>query len=101
MVNADETSWMLDAISKYANSVAIIENGKEVTYFDLSRLIGDSRTKLESFGIKAGSRVALIGDFGATSVSLIISLINLRAVVIPLTEVSARRQETEDDRGTG
>jgi len=94
MINADETSWMLDAIDEYGNSIAIIENGKEITYFDLSRLIGDSRLKLESFGITAGSRVALIGDFGATSVSLIISLISLRAVVIPLTEVSARRQET-------
>ena len=94
MTDSDETSWMLDAIGKYGNNTAIIENEKEITYFDLRRLIDHSRLKLETFGITAGSRVALIGDFSATSVSLIISLINMHAVIVPLTEVSARRQAT-------
>ena len=94
MTDADETSWMLDAIGKHGNKIAIIENEKEITYFDLRRLIDHSRLKLETFGITAGSRVALIGDFSSTSVSLIISLINMRAVIVPLTEVSARRQAT-------
>lgn len=92
MTAANETSWMFNSIEKYEGNIAIIENDKEISYSDLRRLIDHSRQKLELFGISAGSRVALIGDFGATSVSLLFSLIDLRAVVIPLTEISARQQ---------
>jgi len=94
MSRGESTAWIIDAIKENSNKIAIIENQAEITYGQLHHQIEDLGLKIERIGIQPGSRVALIGDFGVGSISLIICLINLRAIIIPLTKVSARRQET-------
>ena len=86
MTTEENTNWILANIARNAEKIAIIENGSEVTYNQLQIQIESNAQQLMMSDIIPGSRVALVGDFGVTSIALLICLINLRAVVVPFTK---------------
>lgn len=91
MNTAENFNWIIETIEQNAEKIAIIEKGSAVTYNQLQIQIESNMQQLMLSDIVPGSRVALVGDFGVTSISLLICLINLRAVVVPLTESAQRK----------
>jgi long-chain acyl-CoA synthetase len=63
---------------------AVVYRDKSYLYKDLSYLIDTNLNKLQSAGIKSGSVVTLVGDFDPVTISLMMSLIKIRAIVLPL-----------------
>ena len=93
-MNPGDNHWLTECLLMYTGKIAIIEGDSEVTYDQLNSLVDSCKNRISSSGIKAGDRVALIGDFGLVSTALIINLIQINAIIIPLTLETARRRES-------
>ena len=86
-----DSNWIIETIEQNADKIAIIENDFEITYRQLRMHIESNMQLLLQSEIIPGSRVALVGDFGVATISLLLCLIKLRAVVVPFTNSSQRK----------
>ena len=78
----------LEGIWSGANYPFLIHNGKE---FRFSEII--SQNAIDLSGIKSGDVVALVGDFDPSSILTLLRLIDLGAIVVPLTKETTREHE--------
>ncbi len=78
-------SWLLEVLSSWGQRDAIANGERVISYQDLVVSIQKTQRQLEQVGIVEGDRVAIIGDFGVATTSLIFSLIQMRGISVPLT----------------
>ena len=64
-------------------------NGRQTLHF--SEVLGRASADLSA--VRPGDVVALVGDFDAASIRLLLQLIDLGAVLVPLTEATAAQHE--------
>ncbi|MGN0860383.1 MAG: fatty acid--CoA ligase family protein [Candidatus Spyradosoma sp.] len=74
----------LEALRLHEKAPAIVSNGKTFSYDDLLKKTEELRSR---FGneISAGTSVALLADYGFTSIAAFFALAALRAVIVPLS----------------
>lgn len=76
-------SFLFERLKQFSNNVAIIWNGKEYKYSDLSELIETGEQFLLNEKIESGSVVSLNGDFTPNTIALLIALIKNRNIIVP------------------
>tara|TARA_Y100001958_G_C21244371_1_gene573568 strand:+ start:1181 stop:2530 length:1350 start_codon:yes stop_codon:yes gene_type:complete len=81
-----------DIFKSYDSKSAIVWNEDIVTYTSLVKLIEKNKHNLYSFDIKAGSVIALIGDFSPVTIGLLFSLIELRCIIVPLNRADGQNK---------
>src|SRR5689334_5027105 len=78
----------LDAIWSGTDCPFLIHNDREVRF---SQILLEKWTDLG--GIHSGDVVAIVGDFNPPSIALLLRLIDLGAIVVPLTKETAHQHE--------
>jgi len=87
-------SWLLDRMQRWADQPAIAWRDQVETYQDLIGRVGEWEARLEKEAINPGQVVALEGDYSPNTCALMLSLIQRRSIVVPLTE-SVRHNKAE------
>jgi long-chain acyl-CoA synthetase len=85
--------WITKRLLGHADAPAIIRGERVTSYavlIDQLKMVGEA---LDRSGVQAGERVVLVGDFGAVSTAVLLDLIERRAVIIPMTVITAKRRE--------
>ena len=90
----DSLAWIDERVSGFGDREAIIRGDETTTYADLVAVRPALQRILDAEGVGSSARVAVIGDFGTLSTALILELIHRRAVLIPLTDTTAKRRDT-------
>lgn len=85
--------WISERLKGHGDAPAIIRGKRVTTYNALLEQLEIIRIELDRAGINAGDRVVLIGDFGTLSTALFLELITRRAVIIPMTAITAKRRD--------
>ena len=73
---------------KSPDSVALVAQGEEITYKQLSYAIHEKVRLLSSAGIGGGHVVVLKGDYSLHSISSLLALLDLKCIIIPVTPTS-------------
>lgn len=76
---------VLRSMDGYSDRVALIQDGSQFTYNDLSKRINYWVEELSNYGVKQGSVCSLLGDFNLDTCSIIFSLMKLKAICVPIT----------------
>lgn len=71
-----------------SNEPFLIHQGTELRFSDLA-----SGDRVDLSAVQAGDVVALIGDFEPTSIACVVHLIDLRAILVPLTKETKQDHE--------
>jgi len=83
-----EVNFLLKKFQQSPESPAVISSDNIITFRDLSKKIKRNLVLLHDHFIQEGEVVALIGDFSAGSISMLISLILNNNIILPLTSVA-------------
>ena len=67
-----------------ADNTALIWNGKNISYGDLSQLIESHISGFNELKVTPGEVIALIGDFSPNSIALLFALIKNNNIIVPL-----------------
>jgi len=78
----------LSAIWQLQSKAILISNGQEIFFEDICAVDTSILTK-----VKAGDVVALIGDFEPVSIAFLLTLIDIGAIIVPLTEATENSHE--------
>ncbi len=89
----DTHGWMVDRLRGHGDAPAVIRGDRVTTYDALLEQLPSVSAALDAAGVGAANRVVVIGDFGTLSTSVLIDLIVRRAVIIPMTQVTAKRRD--------
>ncbi len=81
----DHISWQISRFHKGENQPAVIWRDQTYTYGELITFYDDCINKLRSAGIRAGSSVAVIGDYSPGSISSLLALLELKCILVPLS----------------
>ena len=73
---------------KASDVVALVANGDEISYEQLSRAINEKISALKNVGIGNGDVVVLKGDYSLNSISALLALLDLNCIIIPVTPTS-------------
>lgn len=73
---------------KAPNSVALVAQGEEITYKQLSHAIYEKVSAFSAAGIGGGHVVALKGDYSLNSISSLLALLDLNCIIVPVTPTS-------------
>lgn len=88
-----DISWYFSQLSKHGDSISIVFDEESLTYAQLISQCDEMLRTANEVGMSVGDRVLLVGDFNPRAVSWLMALLQLRAIVIPIVESSATRQE--------
>ncbi len=78
-------SWLFDRLGQAGDDVAVVWHDRSSSYRVLLELAARWREELSREGVQAGSVVALEGSFSPQCCAALIALVELGAVVVPLT----------------
>ena len=67
-----------------STSMALVYKDRSYSYEDLSGFYESSTQKLIDEQVKAGDVVLLVGDFDPVTISFLVSLIRIKAIIVPL-----------------
>jgi long-chain acyl-CoA synthetase len=81
-VNIEQLS---ERLAYYADRTALIYEDKIFSYQDILQLIAQWQNYLATNKIEQGAVIAVIGDYAAQTIALIIALIQNRNIIVPLT----------------
>ena len=81
----DHISWQISRFHEGENQPAVIWRDQTYTYGELITFYDDCINQLRSAGIRAGSSVAVIGDYSPGSVSSLLALLRLKCILVPLS----------------
>jgi acyl-CoA synthetase (AMP-forming)/AMP-acid ligase II len=70
------------------NAVAVVAQGNEITYRQLSKAMAEMKSTLALAGISDGSVAVLKGDYSLGSISVLLALLDLNCIIIPITPAS-------------
>jgi len=88
-----DISWYFSQLSEYGDSISIVFDEESLTYRQLISQSNEVFKEASELGISVGDRVLLVGDFNPRAVCCLLALMQLRAIIIPIVESSAIRQE--------
>ncbi len=87
-------TWLLERLAGWADREALIGPEGTSTYAELIARAAVWTDTLDSAGVKSGQVVAFEGDYGSSSVSLLIALVQRGAIALPLASaVGAQKAE--------
>ena len=82
-------SWLFERFAQYASETALVHRDRPSTYAELlAARRKDGGGELPALGVGKGSVVVVDGGFSPGSVSLLLALIQVGAVVVPITPLS-------------
>lgn len=70
------------------DSVALVAQGEEITYKQLSHAIHEKVSAFGDAGIGGGHVVVLKGDYSLNSISSLLALLELNCIIVPVTPTS-------------
>jgi len=85
-------SFLLDVFSKNKDSDAIVFDDRNYTYSWLLQNINIATENLISNSVPAGSVVAIEGDFSPISVAWLLTLIQNRCVIVPISKAVGEKR---------
>lgn len=85
--------WLLERMSQWQDDPALIWSDQVATYGEILEMVALWRTHLDEHGVEAGQVVALRGDYTPKACALLLTLIDRRAIVVPLTEAAEVHRE--------
>jgi acyl-CoA synthetase (AMP-forming)/AMP-acid ligase II len=77
--------WFWDRIENFAAEEVLWAHGQSYSYQQLQTKSAAWQQSLTEQGIATGACVAVIGEYGLSSIALLLALIRLKAVIVPLT----------------
>lgn len=80
--------WLIERFSTTPDSLAFVHEGRTVTYGEVVRNVEYFNSLLDTYKIRSGENVAIIGDFSPEVFCLILALCLNRNIIIPLTRES-------------
>ncbi|MFV9504546.1 MAG: long-chain fatty acid--CoA ligase [Oscillochloridaceae bacterium umkhey_bin13] len=87
-------AWLFERMQQWPDRPALVWQDQPVSYGDLLQRIANWQSELTEHDLGPGQVVALEGDYSPNAVSLLLALIERRAIVVPLTKsVEAHRTE--------
>ncbi len=90
-------NWLIDKMREWENDPAIIWQNQEFTYKALLEQIEFWRNELPKQEVTPNTVVALEGDFSPNTCGLLLSLLENKSVIVPITKAeSAHREEFLD-----
>lgn len=75
----------LNQLAQRGDAPALIENGLEISYSELTSRINQTAAGLSEAGVKPGDTVVLNGDYSLPTIAALFALACLRAVAAPIT----------------
>jgi len=75
----------LDLLKKFDNEVALIWRKKKYKYLDIQNKIKNYKDIIIVNNITKGIVVALIGDFTPNCISMLLALIEIKAIIVPIS----------------
>lgn len=82
----------LSRLERFGDSDAIVFNGKTYSYRYLLRLVDDWRGYLDLEEVKPGEVVTLEGEYSPEACAGLLALIDLGAIIVPLTSLPAAKR---------
>jgi long-chain acyl-CoA synthetase len=86
--------WLTEKMAQWRDNPAIVWHGQEFTYNDVLKGIKLWEKEFEIQGVSTGAIVSLEGDYSLNACTLVLALIEKKAVIVPLTKaVEAHKDE--------
>lgn len=85
--------WQIDRFAEQPDLPAIVWRGRSYTYGELTQRYEAWVARLDEAGIARGSSVAVIGDYSPGSITALLALLRLDAVLVPLSWESRDQHE--------
>jgi acyl-CoA synthetase (AMP-forming)/AMP-acid ligase II len=76
----------LDSLEKFNNKISIIWRGRSYKYIDIQNKIKNYKGILNLNNITKGSVVSIVGDFTPNCISMLFSLIEIKAIIVPFAK---------------
>jgi long-chain acyl-CoA synthetase len=84
--------WLFDRFASAADRQAVVWRDESLSYGQLEKNVAGWKARLTAEGVGPGSVVSLEGDYSPVSVAVLLALVDIGAVVVPLTAtVSAHK----------
>ena len=77
--------YLFDVFKENKSDTSIIWKGNKYSYKYLIKNIEKSILLIDSYRIKPGTVVALVGDFSPNSIALLLALIKKACIIVPLS----------------
>jgi acyl-CoA synthetase (AMP-forming)/AMP-acid ligase II len=94
MQAAQAAPWLYDRLATYGDAIALVHQGKQVSYRTLLERVQAWDDELEARAIGCGSVVLLEGSSSAGAVGLLLALIRRGAITVPLTPQAPATRDT-------
>lgn len=87
-------SFLLDRFTKFGDKRALSWGGDVITYADVSNSVERVRADLINSGISAGDVVVLEADYCGQSISALLALVSLDAIIVPLLPLTISKNSS-------
>ena len=77
--------YIFNVFKENKSDISIIWKGNKYSYKSLTKNIEKSILLIDSYRIKPGTVVALVGDFSPNSIALLLALIKKACIIVPLS----------------
>ena len=77
--------YIFNVFKENKSDISIIWKGNKYSYKSLTKNIEKSMLLIDSYRIKSGTVVALVGDFSPNSIALLLALIKKACIIVPLS----------------
>ena len=77
--------YIFNVFKENKSDISIIWKGNKYSYKSLIKNIEKSILLIDSYRIKPGTVVALVGDFSPNSIALLLALIKKACIIVPLS----------------
>jgi len=92
-----DAQFLINVFKKSSDNLAIVWNGKEITYGDLLNSVELANDFLLKNQILPGQVIALKGDFTPFTISCLIALINNRNIIVPFNNPMKEAEQVKFD----
>lgn len=86
--------WWLETFSERGQTPAVVERDRVLSYEELAEAIRATAEQLAGHGVGQHSVVVLHSDFSVAGIAAFFALMRLRAVIVPMVEVTGGRLDT-------
>lgn len=86
-------AWLLERMTQRVDFPAIVWHDTPYTYSTLLETVSCWKDRLDAYGVRSGTVVALEGDYSPNACALLMALIERSAIVVPLTIAAAAHRE--------
>jgi long-chain acyl-CoA synthetase len=81
-------NFLLDRFKENPENVALVDHNKSYSFEQLSREVERLKEHFFKSGIRGGNAVLILGDYSFRSVSTLLALVDLKTIVVPITQTS-------------